>query len=133
MSFPAFDARKTDEYAARAKAEWGGTEAYRAYEQKSRTRSPQESRALADGLTDLFRQFGCLKHLPAESTEVQTLVAQLQAYISAHYYPCTDEIFSGLGRLYAASAEFTENIDGAGGAGTAAFVSQAIRIFCAGK
>ena len=38
---------------------------------------------------------------------------------------------NGLGKMYASGAEFTENIDKAAGAGTAAFVAEAIEIYTA--
>ena len=45
--------------------------------------------------------------------------------------PLTDRILAGLGQMYAAGGEMTENIDRAGGNGTAEFASRAIRIYCA--
>ena len=60
-------------------------------------------------------------------------VKKLQDYISTHYYHCTDEILSGLGKMYSAGGEFTENIDKAGGAGTADFTDKAIEIYCSGR
>ena len=39
-----------DEYAAQAKKAWGGTAAYREFEKKSRGRTAEEDRVLADGL-----------------------------------------------------------------------------------
>ena len=46
------------------------------------------------------------------------------------YYPCTKEILNSLGEMYAAGGEFTENIDKAGGEGTAVFAQRAIAIYC---
>ncbi|MDO5441897.1 MAG: TipAS antibiotic-recognition domain-containing protein, partial [Bacillota bacterium] len=65
--------------------------------------------------------------------EAQALVKKLRDYISSNYYACTNEILSGLGQMYAAGGEFTENIDAAAGAGTAVFVSKAIETFCLTK
>ena len=39
---------------------------------------------------------------------------KLQDYITANYYTCTKNILSGLGQMYAAAGEMTENIDAAG-------------------
>ena len=66
----------------------------------------------------------------ADAPAAQAQVKALQSHISAHFYPCTKEILAGLGRLYAAGGDFTESIDRAGGAGTAAFAAEAIRRFC---
>ena len=46
------------------------------------------------------------------------------------YYPCTKEILNSLGEMYAAGGELTENIDKAGGEGTAVFAQRAIAIYC---
>jgi hypothetical protein len=58
------------------------------------------------------------------------LVRKLQDYITGHFYTCTDEILAGLGQLYAAGGAMTDNIDKAGGPGTAAFASAAISAYC---
>ena len=73
--------------------------------------------------------FGQLKDKPASAPEAQAQVEALQHYITAHFYTCTDEILAGLGRLYAAGGEFTENIDRAGGEGAAAFAAEAIAYY----
>ena len=74
-----------------------------------------------------------LKNLPPECDEAQAAVADIQRYITAQYYECTDEIFSGLGEMYAADDCFKKNIDNAGGGGTAEFARAAIRVHCEKK
>ena len=71
-----------------------------------------------------------MKDQDPASAEVQDQVKKLQNYITDHFYKCTDEILFDLGRMYADGGEFTENIDKMGGAGTAEFTYQAIRICC---
>ena len=68
----------------------------------------------------------------ADSVKAQELVAKLQAYITAHYYTCTDEILAGLGKMYVADERFKKNIDKYG-EGTAEFASEAIAVFCQEK
>ena len=130
MDFSAFDKSKFEEYAARAKAEWGETEAYKEYAQKAAARSPQEEQAAGEGLMDWFVRFGKIKDTDPASAEAQALAKGLQDYISAHFYTCTKPIFASLGQMYAAGGEFTENIDRAGGAGTAQFAAAAIARYC---
>lgn len=55
---------------------------------------------------------------------------RLQEFISEHYYTCSKEILSSLGRMYAGGGSFTENIDQAGGEGTAEFAHRAIEAYC---
>ena len=130
MDFSAYDQRKIDEYSARAKEKWGGTDAYREYEQKTAGQSKDDARSAADGLMDIFRELGEIRTSPPASAEAQALVKKLQAYITAHYYTCTSQILRSLGQMYAAGGEMTENIDKAGGQGTAVFAKDAIEIFC---
>ena len=61
---------------------------------------------------------------------MQAQVKELQNYITQHFYHCTPQILSALGKMYAGGGEFTENIDKAGGPGTAEFAAKAIEIYC---
>lgn len=130
MQFEAFSTEKIDAYTEQAKRTWGNTEAYREYEKKSRGRQKKDNDLLAEGLMQIFAAFGRLKNLPADAPEVKKTVEELQAYITAHYYTCTPEILKGLGQLYGAGGEMTENIDQYAGAGTAAFAAEAIAGYC---
>ena len=130
MDFSAFDTKKMDEYAAKAKEAWGSTPAYQEYEQKAKGRSKAESMEASRRMMDIFAEFGEIRNGDPASPEAQDLVRKLQDFISAHYYTCTDQILSGLGQMYAAGGEMTANIDSCGGEGTAVFAGRAIRIFC---
>ena len=120
----------TTEYTAEAKERWSDTAAWREYEKRAGSQTAEEHKSAADGLMALFARLGELKEMPPESDEVQTAVAAIRQYISDHYYECTHEIFSGLGEMYVADERFKTNIDSAGGAGTAEFARDAIRVFC---
>ena len=130
MDFTVFDKKKLDEYAKRAKETWGETEAYREFEQKEQGRSKADQKAIADGLMELFAEFGGMMGMPPGSEEVQRQAKKLQDYITEHYYTCTKEILSGLGMMYAGGGEFTENIDKAAGKDCGEFVGRAVAIYC---
>ncbi|MBQ8803144.1 MAG: MerR family transcriptional regulator [Tyzzerella sp.] len=130
MSFDAFDTKKLDEYAAQAKASWGKTEAYKEYEEKTKDRTAKQMNEVAVKMMVLFEEFGQMLHLEPECEEVQNQVKMLQDYITEHFYTCTNEILSSLGKMYAGGGSMTENIDKAGGEGTAEFVTKAIEIYC---
>ncbi len=130
MNFSAFDTTEMDKYAAQAKEKWGQTDAYREFAQKTAGQTKQQLQAAGEGIMDIFRQFGTIRHLPPASGEAQALTAKLQAFITEHYYTCTKQIFRDLGQMYIAGDTMTENIDRAGGKGTAEFVHQAIEIYC---
>ena len=130
MEFKSWDPKKIDEYSAQAQTLYGKTDAWKEYSEKAKNRSRQQENALGDGIMELFTRLGSMKELPADSTEVQTWVKQLQNYITEHFYTCTPEILRGLGEMYAGGGSLTENIDAAGGKGTGEFARDAIRIFC---
>jgi DNA-binding transcriptional MerR regulator len=130
LTFDAFDTRKIDEYAAQAKASWGQTPAYKEFEEKSKGRTDKENRDLGEGMMMIFTEFGAIHETDPASEEAQALVKKLQDYITEHFYTCTNEILSGLGKMYTAGGDFTTNIDAYGGKGTAEFVHQAIEHYC---
>ena len=130
MDFSAFDTAKMEEYAAQAKASWGTTAAYREYEEKSKNRPAEKERELGEQMMQIFAELGKVKDGSPASEEAQALVRKLQTFITEHYYACSREILSGLGRMYAGGGEMTENIDRCGGAGTGAFANEAIQIYC---
>jgi len=130
MDFSAFDSRKIDEYAAQAKATWGKTDAYREYEQKTAELSDEDKAALGGEMMQLFVKFGQMRNQEPGDNEVQAQVKKLQEYITEHFYTCTKEILQSLGKMYSGGGSMTENIDNAGGVGTAEFVQKAIEIYC---
>ena len=85
---------------------------------------------ITSGLMALFAGFGRLRTQEPGDDAVQSQVKKLQEYITEHFYTCTPDILKGLGQMYAAGGEMTENIDKAGGKGTARFASEAIGIYC---
>ncbi len=130
MDFNVFDTTKMDEYAARAKQQWGNTQEYKEYEEKTSNQSSDTQKMDWQNLMHIFVEFGKMKDKQPESEEVQCQVKKLQNYISEHFYTCSNEILKGLGAMYAAGGEFTENIDKAAGNGTAVFAAKAIEIYC---
>ena len=78
----------------------------------------------------IFVEFGEMKSMDPADDKVQLQVKKLQDYITEHFYNCTKEILSCLGQMYSGGGEFTENIDKAGGEGTAEFSAKAIEIYC---
>lgn len=130
MDFSAFDTSKLDEYAKRAKEQWGNSPEYMEFQTKSQGRTKEDEQRLAKDFMSLFTEFGEMKTLNPKSDKVQAQVKKLQNYITETFYTCTDEILFSLGQMYAGGGEFTESIDQVGGTGTAEFVADAIRIYC---
>ena len=130
MDFNAFDTKAIEEYAARAKAEWGSTKEYAEYEEKSKGRTLQEEKDKANELMSIFAEFGRLRGMAVDSEEVRAEVKKLQDCISENYYSCSNVMLASLGQMYTANDEFRQNIDKAGGEGTAEFVSLAVKEYC---
>ena len=130
MDFSAFDTKKLDEYAKQAKENWGKTDAYKEYEQKTKGLTKDEKNMNGKALMTFFVEFGQMLDLAPESDIVQAQVKKLQNFITEHFYTCTTEILAGLGKMYNCGGEMTDNINTAGGAGTAEFAAKAIEIYC---
>lgn len=129
MDFSAFDKTKIEEYAAQAKAQWGTTEAYREYKKKSSKRDENTEKELGEQLMTVLAGFGPMKDRDPADGEAQKRVETLRGFITEHYYNCTVPILRSLGMMYTTDA-FRENIDAAGGPGTAEFAAKAIEAYC---
>ena len=118
-------------YETEARERYGDTAAYREHEQKTKNYTKEKWAEANDGLMAIFAEFAERKDsgASADSAEAQSLVAKLQAHITANYYTCTDEILAGLGRMYVCDERFKKNIDKYG-KGTAEFASKAIGMYC---
>lgn len=127
----AFDNSKFDAYKAEARQRWGNTDAYREHAERTKNYSKTKWNELAGEMNEIFAEFAlCMKNGEApDSVEAQNLVKALQEHITGNYYPCTNEILAGLGKMYAADERFRSSIDG-NGDGTARFVSEAIEAYC---
>ncbi len=133
MNFDVFDKSEIEKYEAEVKAKWGNTEAYQEYNQKDIAQNGGSYSKIAKGLLTMFSELGELKHLTPNTDEVQKKISELQKFITNNYYVCTNEILSRLGEMYVCDERFKNNIDKAGGDGTADFVKQAIVVYCSKK
>lgn len=130
LELEGLDVNKIDEYSAQAKALYGKTDAYREYQQKAAGRTGEQEAALGDQVMAFFVELGRLRDEDPASDAVQAWVKSLQDFFTAHFYTCTPQILRSLGQSYAGGGSLTENIDAAGGKGTAEFARQAIEIYC---
>ncbi len=133
MDYSMLDAKKIDEYAEDAKKLYGDTPEYREFQEKEKGRTKEDNALLAGQIMQIFVHLGQLKGKPCEDDEVQSVIVQLQKFITDNCYTCSDEILMGLGKMYAGGGEFTENIDKAGGEGTGEYTRQAIEYYINNK
>ena len=127
MNFKVFN---NDNYQAEAKEKWGSTAAYKECEEKTAGKTAAQMNDIGTQFSQVFIRMGAYKHMSPDAPEAQAMVHELQQFITDHFYHCTKEILAGLGAMYTADERFTANIDSAAGEGTAAFVSEAIRVYC---
>ena len=110
---------------------WGKTAAYGEYTAKTADYSREKWESLTEGMDLIMAEAArCMTDgLQAASPEAQAVVQKLQSYITEHYYRCTNEILAGLGQMYVLDERFKNNID-KHAPGTAAFLGEAIKIYC---
>lgn len=131
MEFDVFDKSNIEQYKEEVKSRWKQTEAYQEFVQ--RQENGEDFDKAGKALMALFEEIGMLRELPPSDGKVQGKIRELQGFITKHYYNCTEEILKGLGTMYAEDERFRQNIDKAGGSGTAEFVRQAIEVYCCGE
>ena len=119
------------EYKTEVKEKWGDTAAYKEHIQKTSGYSKEKWQDVTDGLNAVFVKFTECKNngFTVDSDEAQTLVKELQNYITDNYYTCTNEILAGLGKMYVTDERFKTNIE-QHSPGTSEFVSAAIEFYC---
>lgn len=130
MGFEAFDKTEIEQYKQEARERWSGTEAYQEYMHRQLRKTPEQAQQEGEEVIAFLAEAGKLRHLPPESETVQQKIRDLQALFSRNFYTCTTQILSALGEMYVDSDRFRRNIDKEGGEGTAAFLRDAIRIYC---
>lgn len=130
MDFTAFDTKKIDEYAQQAKAMYDKTEEYQECLERSKSWTKEDEAVMEQEIMDIFVGFGKLRNRKPADSVVQKQVDRLHDYINQHLYNCKPKIMQGLGKMYAGGGSITDNIDQAGGAGTAEFVAEAIAVWC---
>ncbi len=130
MNFEAFDKTNMEQYAAEVKERWGNTDAYKEWEQKGKRKTKEEISKAGERMMELFAELGSLKELSPEDEAVQEKISMIQKHITDNYYTCTNEILKDLGEMYVGDERMKQNIDRAGGEGTAEFARGAISKYC---
>lgn len=127
----AFDNSEFEKYRAEAQEKWGNADAYKEHTRRTKNYAREKWNDLAEGMDRIMAEFACCMRrgkTPA-CAEAQDLVKMLQNHITENFYSCTKEILAGLGQMYVQDARFRNNIDKHAD-GTAAFISEAIAVYC---
>ena len=119
------------QYENEVKQRFGETDAYKEHLEKTANYNKDKWQDVSDGLMSVFAKFSqCMQNgNAADSDAAQSLVKELQCYITDNYYTCTNEILAGLGKMYVADERFKRNIDKYA-LGTAEFVCKAVETYC---
>lgn len=125
VNFDVFNKTEFEQYKEEVRKRWGNTHAFKEYEQRNASKTD-----FLNEFMSLFSELGVLKSKDPAERCVQDKVRALQSFITENFYTCTDEILMGLGEMYVSDERFKQNIDSAGGEGTAEFVKQAISCYC---
>ena len=129
MCFSASDMQLLDETAARVADTWQDTPAMQEYRQRDAQRTDEERQATGQAFNALIASFGQHPEDPA-CPEAQAMAQSLRDFITAHFYECSLPILQSLASLYDGGGEFSRHIDGLAVEGTAAWLAQAVRIYC---
>jgi len=130
VALAAFDRSEMEKFEAEVIEKWGKTEEYKESKEKFGGKTEEEQADAKELLMAKFAEFGEIKSLKPEGDKAQMMVKGLQDFISENFYECNKEILLFLGGMYVEDKRFRENIDEAGGVGTAEFVKKAIEVYC---
>jgi len=119
------------QYEAEVEDRWGNTEAYRISRERTAkyTREDWEriNQVQMQNLQDLAGLYQ--SGVPYDHPEVLEVVERNRRFISDNFYPCSLEVFSGLGQMYVSDERFTAFYDRIA-SGLSAYYNEAIQHYC---
>lgn len=118
-----------DTYKKEVLHRWGGSRAYKEYEQKSANYSDDNWKSILEQTKSIFEEFADKMNCSPSSPEIQNLVAKWQEFITANFYTCTNEILLSLSSMYVNDDRFKDYFNGIK-LGLAEYLAQAINIYC---
>ena len=120
------------QYEKEVRDRWGDTGAYKESERRTADYSADDWSELSAGMDAIMTGFAELKTegISPDAEPARQQVEKLKQFITERMYTCTDDILSGLGQMYVTDDRFTKNID-KHGEGTAVYVSESIKCYCA--
>ncbi|HEX2947021.1 MAG TPA: MerR family transcriptional regulator [Clostridia bacterium] len=133
--FKAFDYDKMMEeqkqYEDEVKERWGSTEAYRISKELTSKYSREDwERINAESEENLKEMINCFTSgIPCDDSRMMAVCDKARAHMSKYFYPCSLEMYSGLGNMYIADERFTAYYDKFA-SGLAAYYNEAIQHYC---
>ncbi|MEN6316810.1 MAG: MerR family transcriptional regulator [Clostridiaceae bacterium] len=133
--FKAFDYDKMMEhqkkYADEVKERWGNTDAYKISTRRASNYTKEDwAKIQAEGDESLREMIACFNEkVPYDDPRMMEVCDKARRHISTYFYPCSLEIFSNLGCMYAADERFTVYYDRFA-PGLASYYNEAIQHYC---
>lgn len=124
-----FDGFDPTEYEDEARQRWGGSREFQESIARTRRYPKADWLKIQNEAGEIYSAIASLMDRDPGDAEVQEWVGRWHEHISKWYYDCSLEIFRGLGEMYVQDERFTKNIDKTK-PGLAAFLSEAMRIYC---
>lgn len=136
--FSAFDYDKMMEeqkqYEAEVKQRWGSTEAYKVSKERTANYTKEDwdriNKIQMDNLKELCGLYNA--KVPHDDPRVQLVVEKQHKFICDSFYPCSLEMFSGLGNMYITDQRFTAYYEKFA-PGLANYYNDAIQQYCISK
>ncbi len=110
---------------------WGDTEAYRVSKERTSRYTKEDWEKISKKQGESLQELAVLYQSGAlpEDPRVQQIVRQARLFIDETFYPCSWEMFRGLGEMVAADPRFAATYDKLA-EGLSGFYSEAVRIAC---
>jgi len=124
-------AERQREYYQEASRRWGNTRAFQEYTNKNNDiKSNEDWQLLNNAVQDFFKEI--FKHIDEspDNNEVQSIIHEWKAFISANFYECSVEMLRHLGLIYISDERFSKYINNCGDNRLSGFVTQAINSYC---
>ncbi|HWQ73652.1 MAG TPA: MerR family transcriptional regulator [Desulfitobacteriaceae bacterium] len=121
------------QYEAEVKERWGKTDAYKISKERTakftKTDWERVNRVQMTNLKELCELYKA--KVPYDDPRVQAIVGKAHLFINETFYPCSLEMFSGLGNMYITDERFTAYYEKYA-PGLAVYYNDAIQHYCKG-
>lgn len=117
-----------DKYKDEVIQRWGDSDAYKISAERTKSYNKKDWEHINLSQQRIFSMFYENKNEDINSLKVRNIVKLWQDFITKNFYPCSDDILSGLADMYLNDERFKRNIDKAGN-GTAQFMHDAIKAY----
>ncbi|MYL21796.1 MerR family transcriptional regulator [Halobacillus litoralis] len=117
------------QYAKEVEGRWGHMDAYKESKRRTDQYKDEDWKKIQEESMEIDRSLSAGMKDGPDDPEVQRLVDEKRRHITTYFYPCTLEIFQGLGSMYVHDPRFKKNLD-QWGEGYAVFLKEAIDIYC---